>query len=48
VVLIIALPIIRVISMLVYFLKVGDRRLGVVAGLVLSIIFAGILLSLKV
>jgi uncharacterized membrane protein len=44
--LIIALPIVRVMSMLAYFVKIGDRRFSVVAGIVLIIIFAGILIGL--
>lgn len=44
--LVIALPIIRVMSMLAYFLKTGDYRFGWIAALVLIIIFAGIFLGL--
>jgi uncharacterized membrane protein len=38
----IALPAIRVATAVVYFFRIGDRRLGAISALVLAIILAGI------
>ena len=38
----IALPVLRVASMLAHFLRAGDKRFAAISALVLAIIFAGI------
>jgi uncharacterized membrane protein len=38
----IALPVLRVIMMLVHFLKQGERRFAAICAVVLTIIFAGV------
>ncbi|HEY4075558.1 MAG TPA: hypothetical protein VGM26_01375 [Rhizomicrobium sp.] len=43
----IVLPVARVATMLTYFLMVGDKRLSLVAALVLGVICAGICIGLK-
>jgi uncharacterized membrane protein len=43
----IALPVARVVTMLTYFLSIGDKRFGTVAALVLGIICAGVFIGLK-